>query len=127
ADLGGGVRIGLERIADDHRHLVLHLLGGTGGDENVGGIALAPFRLGLRRLRLGERKADLVAAGRGGIGAPIAVVAEQGGLRVARGGRRRRCGRGWFGRSGGRFLRLRRGGGFLRLLLRRLLRKSDRR
>src|SRR5262249_38073880 len=115
ADLGGGIRIGLERIADDDRHLVLHLVGGAGGHEDVGGIALAPFRLGLRRLRLGERKADLVAAGRGGIRAPVAVLAEQGGLRIARGCRRRRRGRGRFGRRRGGFLR--RGGRCLRLWL----------
>src|SRR5262249_27952615 len=84
ADLGGGVRIGLERIADDDGHLVLHLLGGTGGHEDVGRIALAPLWLGLGGLRLGEREADLCAAGRGGIRAPIAVLAEQGGLRNAR-------------------------------------------
>src|SRR6266567_227451 len=46
ADLGGGVRIGLERIADDDRHLVLHLLGGTGGDEHVGRMPHAPLRSG---------------------------------------------------------------------------------
>src|SRR5262249_10955317 len=115
ADLGGGIGIGLERIADDDRHLVLHLVGGAGGDEDVGRIALAPFRLGLRRLRLGEREADLVAAGRGGIRAPVPVLAEQGGLRIARGCRRRRRGRGRFGRRGGWFLR--RGGRGLRLWL----------
>src|SRR5262249_20719383 len=111
ADLGGGIGIGLERIADHPRHLVLPLFGRAGGDKDVGRIALAPFRLGLRRLRLGEREADLVAVGRGGIGAPIAVLAEQGGLRVAR---RRRCGRGRFGRRGGGVLRLGGGGGGFR-------------
>src|SRR5262249_11998634 len=128
---GGGIRIGLERIADDDRHLVLHFFGRAGGDEDVGRIALAPFRLGLRRLRLGEREADLVAAGRGGIRAPVAVLAEQGGLRIAC-CRRRRCGRGRFGRRGGWFRRLRRGGGLLRLrrgggFRRLLLREGDRR
>src|SRR5207249_8716353 len=109
ADLGGGIRTGLERITDDDRYLVLHLVGGASGHEDVGRIALARFRLGLRRLRFGEREADLVATGRGGIRAPVPVLAEQGGLRIARGCRRRRRGRGRFGRRRGGLLRLRRG------------------
>ena len=36
----------LERIADDDRDLVLHLLGGPGGDEDVGWVALAAGRIG---------------------------------------------------------------------------------
>src|SRR5262249_61588499 len=103
ADLGGGIRIGLERIADDDRHLVFHLIGGTGRDEDVGRVALAPFRLRLRRLRLGGREADLVAAGRGGVRAPIAGFGREGGVRIAPGGPRRR-------RGGGRVC-LRGGGG----------------
>src|SRR5262245_59350152 len=50
ADLGGGVRAGLERVADDDRHLVLHAFGGAGGDEEIGRIALASLRFGLGRL-----------------------------------------------------------------------------
>src|SRR5258708_14345966 len=73
-DLGGGVRAGLERIADDDRHLVLHVLGRAGGDENIGRIALAAGRLGLGRLRLGAPEADLVSAGRGDKGAPMASL-----------------------------------------------------
>src|SRR5258708_24297303 len=43
ADLGGGSRICPERVADNHRHLVLHLVGGAGGDTEVGSSALARF------------------------------------------------------------------------------------
>src|SRR5580704_14336820 len=45
ADLGGGVGAGLERIADDHRHLVAHVLGRPGGDEDIGLVALAAGRI----------------------------------------------------------------------------------
>src|SRR5258707_7020597 len=75
-DLGGGVRAGLERIAYDDRHLVLHVLGRAGGDEHIGRIELAAGRLWLSYLRSCEREADPVAAGRGDIGAPIAVLTE---------------------------------------------------
>src|SRR5258708_25246904 len=46
ADLGGGNRIGLERVADNDRHLVLHLVGGAGGHADRGRVALS--RLPLR-------------------------------------------------------------------------------
>src|ERR1700748_2149421 len=39
AEFQGGVRIGLETISDDDRDLVLHLFGGTGGDEQESHIA----------------------------------------------------------------------------------------
>ena len=63
-NLGGRIRAGLERIADDHRHLVPDVLGRTRRHEDVGLVALAPDRLGLGRLRLAEREADLGAARR---------------------------------------------------------------
>src|SRR3954469_23331367 len=134
ADLGGGIGAGLERIADDDRHFVFHVFGRTGRDEDVGRIALASNRLDLRRLRLGKREADLAAAGRGGIGAPIAVLAQQGGLSGS--GRRRRGGGGFRRLGSGRVRGRRRGGsggsGGLRRLwrrsggFRRLLGKRDR-
>src|SRR5262245_10466079 len=90
-----GVRAGLERIADRYRDLVPDVVGGAGRDEHVGRIALAALRLGLRRFRLAEHETYLIAAGGGGVGAPIGVLPEQLGLplgaRRGRLGRRRGC------------------------------------
>src|SRR5262249_8198406 len=100
-DLGGSVRTRFERISDDDRYLVLDLVGGTGGNEQVRGTAPAAGGFQFRGLRFGERKADLVAAGRGGIRAPVCVLAEQSGLRrIATAGRRRHRGRGRLGGGG---------------------------
>src|SRR5262249_45031217 len=67
ADLGGGVGAGLERIADDHRNLVLHVLRRPGGDEDVGGVALAAGGVWLSPLlRWGRRTPPLRAAARRG-------------------------------------------------------------
>src|SRR5262249_54449592 len=100
-DLGRGVGTGFEGIADNDRHFIFHLLAGAGRDEQVGLTALAAGRFHFRRLRLGERKADLAAAGRGGIRAPIAVLPEERRLGIASGGGGRSRGRGGGGRGAG--------------------------
>src|ERR1700722_3013245 len=76
----------------------------------MGLVVLAAGLIGLRGLRLGDREAHLVAVRRRRIGAPIAVLAEQRGLRLAAagGGGGRRDGRGGRRRLGGG---LGRGGG----------------
>src|SRR5262249_20853379 len=76
ADLGGGVRTRSERIPYDDRYLVFYLVGGPGGNEQVRGTARTTRGLHCRGLRLGKREAELVAAGRGGIRAPVGVFAE---------------------------------------------------
>ena len=102
AEVDGRLGARLERIADDDRDLVDHLLGRPRRDEHVGRIARPVRRLGRRRGRLGQREADLLAAGGRRVGAPVAELAEQRRLAAARRGRRLR-----------RFLL---GGGFFALL-----------
>src|SRR5258707_102555 len=106
-DLGCGVGTGFEGVADDHRHLVFHLLAWPDRDEQVRLITLAPGGFHFRGLRLGEGKADLVATGQGGIGTPIAVLPKEGRLGIAGRGGGRGCGCGG-GCGGGR--RVLRGG-----------------
>jgi hypothetical protein len=66
--------------SDDDRYLVLYLLGGTGGNEQVRGTARATSGFHFRGLWLGERKAVLIAPAGSGIRAPVAVLAEQAGV-----------------------------------------------
>ena len=97
----GDARLGirLEHVAgDQHGNFVADLLGRPRRDEQIdrvgGGAAVR--RDVDRGGRLGQREADLLAAGRRRIGAPVAVLAEQGRLRGRIGrrlGRLRRRGR----------------------------------
>ena len=72
-----------------------HLVGRPRGNEHVGRIARPVRRGGFRGRRLGDREADLLAAGRSGIGAPVAILAEQRRLDAADGGGVRGFGAAW--------------------------------